>query len=132
MSFWTRIYPAFTKTDLDLHYMYLSFSMWIYINNLDLVIWLTENLNRVWHLNLFSRIRVNKSSGGSMYSVYIVSLQILSILVVQRLVRAMYQHLIILRKDRKWEENLEISLGEYLVSCIPVKIYYSMTKFMLE
>ena len=34
--------------------------MWIYINNPDQVIWLAENLKRVWHLNLFSRIRVKR------------------------------------------------------------------------
>ena len=51
---WTRIYPALADsvdqdqlaskkpTDLDLHC--LPFSMWIYINNLDQVIWLAENL----------------------------------------------------------------------------------------
>ena len=32
--------------------------MWIYINNLDQVIWLAENFKRVWHLNLFSRTKV--------------------------------------------------------------------------
>ena len=48
---WTRIYPAFANsvdpdqlapkpTDLNLHY--LSFSMWICVNNLDQVIWLAE------------------------------------------------------------------------------------------
>ena len=36
----------------------LSFSMWIYMNNLDQVIWVAENLKRVWYLNLFSRTRV--------------------------------------------------------------------------
>ena len=35
--------------------------MWIHINNLYQAIWWAENLNRVWHLNLFSRTRVNKS-----------------------------------------------------------------------
>ena len=43
-------------TDLDLHC--LPFSMWIYINNLDQVIWLAENLTWVWHLNLCSMARV--------------------------------------------------------------------------
>ena len=37
----------------------VSFSMWIYINNLDQVIWLADNLKRPWHLNLFSMERVN-------------------------------------------------------------------------
>ena len=49
----TQIYPAFANsvdpdqlafekpTDLDLHF--LPFSMWIYINNLDKVIWLAES-----------------------------------------------------------------------------------------
>ena len=32
--------------------------MWIYINNLDQVIRLAENLKRAWHLNLFSRTSV--------------------------------------------------------------------------
>ena len=32
--------------------------MWIYINNLDQVIWLAENLKWARHLNLFSRTRV--------------------------------------------------------------------------
>ena len=40
-------------TDLDLHC--LPFSKWIYINNLNQVIWLAENLKRLWHLNLFIR-----------------------------------------------------------------------------
>ena len=44
-------------TDLDLHCLQLS--MWSYINNLDQVIWLAENLKRAWHLNLFNRTRVN-------------------------------------------------------------------------
>ena len=63
------IYPSFANsvdpdqlaseekpTDLDLHC--LPFSIWIYINNLDQVIRLAENLKRVWHLNLFSMTRV--------------------------------------------------------------------------
>ena len=33
--------------------------MWIYSKNPDQVIWLAENLKWVWHLNLFSRTRVN-------------------------------------------------------------------------
>ena len=37
----------------------VSFSMWIYINNLDQVIWLADNLKRPRHLNLFSMARVN-------------------------------------------------------------------------
>ena len=50
LSCWTGIYPAFANsvdpdlkkpTDLDLHCLPLS--MWIYINNLDQVIWLAEN-----------------------------------------------------------------------------------------
>ena len=32
--------------------------MWIYVNNLDQVIWLADNWKWVWHLNLFSRTRV--------------------------------------------------------------------------
>ena len=47
-------------TDLDLHCLPLS--MWIYINSLDQVIWLAENQKWMWHLNLFSRTRVNKLS----------------------------------------------------------------------
>ena len=43
-------------TDLDRHC--LPFSNWIYINNLDQVIWLAENLTRGWRLNLFSRTRI--------------------------------------------------------------------------
>ena len=55
-SCWTQIYPAFANsvdpdhlaskklTDLDLHC--LPFSIWIYINNLDQVIWLAENLKK--------------------------------------------------------------------------------------
>ena len=39
-------------TDLDLHC--LSFSIWIYINDLDQVIWLADKTNRVWHHDLFS------------------------------------------------------------------------------
>ena len=46
-----------SQTDLDLHC--LPSSMWIYINNLDQVIWLAENYKWVWHLNLFSMTRVN-------------------------------------------------------------------------
>ena len=42
-------------TDLDLHC--LSFSLWIYINNLEKVIWLAENWKCAWHLNLFSMTR---------------------------------------------------------------------------
>ena len=51
--------PADLKkpTDLDLHC--LSLSMWIYSNNPDQVIWLAENWKWAWHLNLFSRTRVN-------------------------------------------------------------------------
>ena len=45
-------------TDLDLHC--LSFIMWIYINNLDQVIWLAENWKWAWHLNLFSMTRVKR------------------------------------------------------------------------
>ena len=72
LSCWTWIYPAFANsvepdqlasqkpTDLDLHC--LPVSMWIYINNLDQVIWSAENLKRAWHLNLFSRTRV-KTTG---------------------------------------------------------------------
>ena len=71
LSCWILIYPAFANsvdpdqlaskkpTDLDLHC--LLFSMWIYINNPDQVIWLAENSKRVWHLNLFSRTRVKNS-----------------------------------------------------------------------
>ena len=44
-------------TDLDLHCLPLS--MWIYSNNLDQVIWLAKNYKWMWHLNLFSRTRVN-------------------------------------------------------------------------
>ena len=44
-------------TDLDLHCLPLS--MWIYSNNSDQVIWLAENKTWAWHLNLFSRERVN-------------------------------------------------------------------------
>ena len=44
------------STDLELHCLPLS--MWIYINNLDQVIWLAENQKLAWHLNLFSRTRV--------------------------------------------------------------------------
>ena len=43
-------------TDLDLHSLPLT--VWAYINNLDLVIWLTENLKGTWHLNLFSMTRI--------------------------------------------------------------------------
>ena len=32
--------------------------MWIYVNNLDQVIWLAENWKWTWHLNLFSMTRV--------------------------------------------------------------------------
>ena len=64
-----RIYFAFANSadpdqlasdDLDLHLLPLS--MWIYINKLDQVIWLAENYKWVWHLNLFSMIRVKVSS----------------------------------------------------------------------
>ena len=66
------MYPAFANsvdpdqlaskkpTDLDLYC--LPFSLWIHINNLDQVIWLAENLKRVWHLNLFSMTRVKIGS----------------------------------------------------------------------
>ena len=43
-------------TDLDLHCLPLS--IWIYINNLDQVIWLAENWKWMWHLNLFSMTRL--------------------------------------------------------------------------
>ena len=43
-------------TDLYLHC--LPFSLWIFINNLDQVIWLAKKLKMAWHLNLFSRTRV--------------------------------------------------------------------------
>ena len=33
--------------------------MWIYINNLDQVIWLAENWKWVWHFNSFSMTRIN-------------------------------------------------------------------------
>ena len=68
LSCWAQIYPAFANivdpdqlasekpTDLDLQC--LSFSMWIYINNLDQIIWLAENWKWAWHLNLFSMTRV--------------------------------------------------------------------------
>ena len=65
LSCWAWIYPAFANcrsrsvkkpTDVDLHCLPLS--MRIYINNLDQVIWLAENLKRAWHLNFFSRTRV--------------------------------------------------------------------------
>ena len=36
--------------------------MWIYSNNLDQVIWLAEKCKWAWHLNLFSRARLKKSS----------------------------------------------------------------------
>ena len=39
----------------------LTFSMWIYINNLDQVIWLAENWKWAWHHNLFSMTRVKHS-----------------------------------------------------------------------
>ena len=42
-------------TDLDLHC--LLFSIWIFINKLDQVIWLAENYDWGWHLNLFCRTR---------------------------------------------------------------------------
>ena len=44
-------------TDLDLHCLPLS--IWIHSNNSDKVIWLAENEEWAWHLNLFSRTRVN-------------------------------------------------------------------------
>ena len=40
--------------DLDLHC--LPIRMWIYLDNLDQIIWLAENL-KAWQLNLFSRTR---------------------------------------------------------------------------
>ena len=43
-------------TDLDLHCLHLS--MWIWINNLNQVIWLAENWRWDWPLNLFSMTRV--------------------------------------------------------------------------
>ena len=49
MNCWTRIYPAFansvdpdqlaSKKPIDLYLHCLPFSMWIYVNNLDQVIW---------------------------------------------------------------------------------------------
>ena len=42
---------------MDLHCLPLS--KWIYSNNSDQVIWLAEKKKWVWHLNLFSRTRVN-------------------------------------------------------------------------
>ena len=48
-------------TDLDLHC--LLFSMWIYINNLDQVIWLADKKKWAWHLNLFSMTSVKNIPG---------------------------------------------------------------------
>ena len=53
--------------------------MWIYINNLDQVIWLAENLKRAWHLNLYSRTRVKNGkrstllSGSSLYTLFLTA-----------------------------------------------------------
>ena len=49
--------PDQKPTDLDLHC--LPSSMQIYNNNLDQVTWLAEKQKWTWHLNLFSRKRVN-------------------------------------------------------------------------
>ena len=71
LSCWSRMYPAFANsvdpdqlaskkpTDLDLHCF--PFNTWIYINNLDQVIWLAENLKRAGHLNLFSKTIIMKT-----------------------------------------------------------------------
>ena len=57
-------------TDLNLHCLPFSmFRMWIRINNLNQVIWLAENLKKVWHLYLFSRTRVNCGYPSNSYSV---------------------------------------------------------------
>ena len=80
MSCWARIYPAFANsvdpdqwkpTDLDLHC--LSFSMWIYINILDQVIWQAENWKWAWHLYLFGMTRVNYSVMGLIHYLVIAN-----------------------------------------------------------
>ena len=49
--------PDQLATYLDLHC--LSLNMWISIKNSDQVIWLAGNWKWTWHLNLFSKERVN-------------------------------------------------------------------------
>ena len=47
----------FSKKPLDLDLHCLPLSMWIYINNMDEIIWWAENLKMAWHPYLFSWTR---------------------------------------------------------------------------
>ena len=59
-----------SKKPADLDLDCLPFSMWIYINNLDQVIWLAENLKRAWHLIFFSGTKVNHENSKTNLHLY--------------------------------------------------------------